>query len=143
MRKNVEKIEKTVVEEKVTYIASDGTVFRDEENCKKWEKSYECTLQKTFNNMQKIEVESCMLGIPYDNEEATIFAVRPKSENDIVTLNSIQKFHSWGGNNILDFNSIGKTVFVQIGYGYDNTVFSGDWFSLYTYEEIKSNLEKT
>ena len=40
MKRNEERITKEVTELVVTFVASDGKVFKDEEDCKKYEESY-------------------------------------------------------------------------------------------------------
>lgn len=55
MEKIIEKIEKTVVEEKVTYKSIDGRIWKTEEDCRKWEKSYEGTIMAMIGKIPKPE----------------------------------------------------------------------------------------
>lgn len=45
MKKEVKTIERTVTEERVTYVAADGTEFKDETECNKYEESALCAIK--------------------------------------------------------------------------------------------------
>lgn len=141
MKKNIEKIEKTVVEEKVTYIAIDGTVFKDEENCKEWEEDYKCVISQTFNNMQKIEVDPVYMGVPYSNEDDIAFIVIPKTEQDIITLKYIHDANGFGEMNI-DLNWINKKILIRFGYGFSQSIFNTDYVDIFVLDEFMNDIKE-
>ena len=55
MKRNEQKITKEVTETIVTFIASDGEVFENEEDCATYEKSYVCTIKTCFKKIPHLE----------------------------------------------------------------------------------------
>lgn len=140
MKKNVEKIEKVVVEEKVTYIAYDGTEFQDEDTCKEYEKSYDCVISSTFNAMSKVEIEPCTLGLPYDNEDYTTFIVVPKTEQEIVAIKTMADRLSYTKLDI-NLNLIGKKIILHFGYGFYRSPFDADFMDIYLFENHMNSIK--
>lgn len=139
MRKNIEKI--MVEQEEVTYISGDGRVFVNENDCKEWEDSYRCVLQNTFNNMCKVKSDSVALGLPYNNDEHTVFIVVPKTEEDIIFLNAIEKSINGYANTTFEFNDINTKFILEFGWGYkDEFMFSSEWYSVYRFDKLKNEL---
>lgn len=140
MKKNIEKIERTVVEEVVKYIAIDGREFSNEADCKEWEKDYRCTINKTFKEMNKMFVDPIEIGIPYATEYYTAFVIVPKDENDIVTINAMYRyFDSYG--EIVSLNDIGRPIVVHFGDGSsEDDVWNADWIEVRPLEYYRNNL---
>lgn len=141
MKKNVEKIEKVVVEEKVTYIAYDGTEFQDEDTCKEYEKSYACVIKSTFNAMNKVEIEPCTIGLPYDNEDYTTLIVVPKTEQEIVVLKTLADRLSYTNLDV-NLNLIGKKILLHFGYGFDRSPLDADFMDIYLFENHMNSVKK-
>lgn len=136
----MERINKEVKRYETFYKAFDGTEFRSEEECKKHEQTYDCTLNKTFANMERYMLEPYQIGLPYDSEDYYSYILIPKSERDIVTLNEIKE-RICGVKDALTFNSIGKKTIVQFGYGADENSFVGaDWVDFWDFEEFKMQI---
>ena len=85
MKRNVETIERTVTEEKVTYIAVDGTEFESEEECLKYEKTarfFVFFIRSCTDNMRQ-----CVRGVALCDHNTTkypkkIFSVGCVFSND-------------------------------------------------------------
>ena len=84
----VEEITETkeVVVKKL-YIANDGTVFNNEEDCKKHEKTTE--LMSEYNKLVKGNVNEFDLFFEVGNVDYSYDIVEVKNENDIKTVNNI------------------------------------------------------
>lgn len=77
---------KEVVVKKL-YIANDGTVFNNEEDCKKHEKTTE--LMSEYNKLVKGNVNEFDLFFEVGNVDYSYDIVEVKNENDIKTVNNI------------------------------------------------------
>lgn len=72
---------------KKLYIANDGTVFNNEEECKKHEKTSE--LMSEYNKLVKGNVNEFDLFFEVGNVDYSYDIVEVKNENDIKTVNNI------------------------------------------------------
>lgn len=123
MRKNVTTKERTIVEEVVTYVANDGTVFRSEDECKKYETTAKCAIKAMFKGVPKITVDG------YDfMDKAAFFA---NGDDDIIaiylnTLDDIEATNKWllnefgeNGEEFALFSSadLGTIQFLEVYWG--------------------------
>lgn len=86
MRTNEVKETREVVV-RIEYIANDGTVFNNEEDCKKHEKTTE--LMSEYNKLVKGNVNEFELFFEVGNVDYSYDIVEVKNENDIKTVNKV------------------------------------------------------
>lgn len=86
MRTNEVKETREVVV-RIEYIANDGTVFNNEEDCKKHEKTTE--LMSEYNKLVKGNVNELELFFEVGNVDYSYDIVEVKNENDIKTVNEV------------------------------------------------------
>lgn len=109
-------------EEVITYVAIDGKEFKNKEDCKKWEESYECTIRASFNKIPQIKTSCESTGVIGLADE-TIIILKPRNIYDINVINAY-------GNLINSFSEpltqddIGKYLMIYTGY-------EEDWFTVY------------
>ena len=87
MRKNVKEIQ--ITKEEITYIANDGTEFKIEDECRKYEDTAECAIWSALAKIvqEKSSVESIIddsIGFAYDG---VFYAIQINSTNDIEIVN--------------------------------------------------------
>ena len=93
MKTVTKEFERTVVETRTTYVANDGTEFRDEEQCKKYEESAKYALRLKFKDCMteldrsKLRVLDVILDDSRD--ECTYFKVKFDNESQM------QSFIAW------------------------------------------------
>lgn len=116
----MKKIENEVMVKTIetVYEAIDGKRFDSEEACKKWEKSYECTVKASWDKIPKQEINSCDFGLTYAEEEYDCFMVIPRNLNDITTINAFVYMHTHQ-DAIMSAENIGKVMVLNFGYDYD------------------------
>lgn len=146
MKKNIETIEKIIREEKITYISNDGREFKTEEQCKKWEEDYKCTLAHGFNNLNKYLAEPYSLGLPCDNDDHFTYVVKLVCEEDVIIINGIlNQFNEfgYGYGDTIDFNQIGEEFIIHFGYGATETNFwSADYMEITSFKHHKECMIK-
>lgn len=86
MRTNEVKETREVVV-RIEYIANDGTVFNNEEDCKKHEKTTE--LMSEYNKLVKGNVNEFELFFEHGDVDYSYDIVEVKNENDIKTVNEV------------------------------------------------------
>jgi len=98
MEIKTERIEKTIYEEKKTYVANDGTAFKDMEECEKYEETAKCVINSMFKSVpQKHEY---WFNTRFDlfccDDE--IYAVKIRDRDDLESLNKwlLQTFGDTG-----------------------------------------------
>ena len=123
MKKNVEKRERTVVEEVVTYVANDGTVFKSEEECKKYEVSAMCAVKALFNGVKQYEeYGDTFLGkaAKWVGSDDSIYTVCFDSLSDIEATNKwLQMVYGQNGDKTALFSSSDLGT-IQIIQAYDD-----------------------
>lgn len=96
MNKKVQKIERTVYEKKVTWVASDGMEFTNEQECKDYEKSGDCyigTKLKQLPHQTNGSGKVCdTLNYLFGCEESLI-CVKVRDIADVATVNEWITFH--------------------------------------------------
>ena len=86
MRKETREIKK--IEYEYTYVADDGTEFKSEEECRKYEQTAQCAINAMFEKLPKQETFDPTGGsFPYFGSEETIIAVKVDTLNDVETIN--------------------------------------------------------
>lgn len=84
-----EKIEQTIYEVKKTYVANDGTEFKDLEECEKYEESSKCVINSMFNKLktQKTEyIGDCDMFNMFQYED-DMYAVKIENANQLEIVN--------------------------------------------------------
>lgn len=94
MRKNTETIKRTIVELKVTYVANDGTVFTDRDECDKYEKTAECVIDGAFSNIKINETYCAGEDMPQIGLDENMIGVEIKNELDLNTVNMWMTYHN-------------------------------------------------
>ncbi len=120
MKRNVETIERTVTEEKVTYIAADGTVFASEEECLKYEKTVECVIKKMYKEILVSQTTQEDITDGEGSPEYRVDFIKPTCSEDLETALKYYTFKSYNddiSNVDLTILDIGETV--MIGFNYD------------------------
>lgn len=130
----MEAIKQTkTVEEIVAYVADDGTRFKTEEECKKYEESAEAAILKSFidtcvcDKRDEYRFSECSIyeKFGYGSEEYDYCVVNIKNENDLKIANMYAAFREpqESNNNRLTTDTIGKRVLVALGNDDWNPVF--------------------
>lgn len=122
MKRNEQKITKEVTETIVTFIASDGKEFKNEEDCAKYEKSYVCTIKTCFKKIPHLEKAASSLYMQYGNEEDEAYMLIPRNIEDVCAVNRILDYCDGIYGTIgqtpgrLTQDDIGKTILINFGY---------------------------
>lgn len=130
-RKEIQKIEYVT-----TYIANDGTEFKNEEECKKYEATAECVINKMFKglNLQETLLEDDYnLTMFYGDD--SIYAVKIENLNQLEIVNKWIRMRSDDSCFGYPDDVIGTVQIIRETY--DGTL----WF-LGTPEELKKSLSK-
>ena len=104
------RTEKTIVEEVITYKAADGTIFNDQEECKKYEKSAEGVMKARYKECLLYEFGDYGLN---DEDWHYYDLVRAKNEDDIRAINMYMK-NNYYDCSFLDTSYIGKDILLQM-----------------------------
>ena len=133
----MKKIEKKITNVVYQYESVDGKTFDNEEDCKKWEKSYESVVVASFNKIHHIDACGVDLGIPYASEDYCMIVLRPKNFDEVVVINSYIRIRTHESLNTtwVDASDIGKTLILNFGYDYD-------FCDVYVLEERASTIQK-
>ena len=119
MKRNEQKITKE--ETIVTFIASDGEVFENEEDCAAYEKSYVCTIKTCFKKIPHLEKAASSLYMQYGNEEDEAYMLIPRNIEDVYAVNRILDYCDglYGSTYLtpprLTQDDIDKTVLINFG----------------------------
>ena len=122
MKRNEQKITKEVTETIVTFIASDGKEFKNEEDCTKYEKSYACTIKTCFKKIPHLQKAASSLYMQYGNEEDEAYMLIPRNIEDVCAVNRILDYCDGIYGSIgqtpgrLTQVDIGKTILINFGY---------------------------
>lgn len=133
----IKEIEKTYKEK--VYVAVDGKEFKNEADCKEWEKSYKCTIKQSFDKLPKFQVNGISVAFPYACSDENVFVVEPHSLNDIILINAYVKSFVDDLCTPMDATCIDKKVVVNFGY-------SDDYFSFALLDDLikdfNNNIER-
>lgn len=141
MRKIEKETRREIVEKTVIYEAVDGTTFSSEENCKKYEESYECSIRACFNKIPQVRTDASSLYFQGEPDDSEAFMLKPRNIEDIHAINAILNFvdHTNKGNGqLVTQDDIGKTI--MICFGYDGIIKNG-WYWLLRKDEYLKKIE--
>ncbi len=130
--------EETRVIKREIFVAADGREFINEEDCKKWEKSYECTLRKSFEqlNIKKLSQNDIGdIGIPFAQLEDNCYLVKARNTEEVVLINAYIKMEAYSDNLVLTTDIIDKIIILNFGYEYG-------WCDCYILEEVLKTVTK-
>ena len=121
----MKKIEKEITTKTIVteYEASDGKVFKNEADCKKWEDSYICTITNCFKKIPQTPVNgdhSYLSGSECDDEVITIM---PRDLEDIKVINAYVKATTCGTDLNITHESIGRVLLLNFGYEHEWCVY--------------------
>ena len=145
MKKNV--IKKTVTEERVImteYIAEDGTIFYDEEECVKYEKSALYAVSKQLKRINKRNITMYDF-IPEGRSEYEVEIFDIQTEDDLRLLRQYLALKNYGGNtrNVLDEEvTCGHEILIFWNYDKDYSWAYGDGSFNGLLEYIRRNYTK-
>lgn len=137
MKRNEQKITKEVTETIVTFIASDGEVFENEEDCTAYEKSYVCTIKTCFKKIPHLEKAASSLYMQYGNEEDEAYMLIPRNIEDVYAVNRILDYCDglYGSTYLtpprLTQDDIDKTVLINFG----NEGMESGWYMMLRKDE--------
>jgi hypothetical protein len=113
MKKQTKEIITTTYED--IFVSKDGREFKTEADCKKWEESYECTMEESFANIKKATADAIALGFP--NYDAECYILEPKTLDEIVIINAYAKAVCYDVCSPLSADHIGKVIAFVMDYG--------------------------
>lgn len=123
MEKKIDKVERRIVEEVVSYIAYDGETFKSEEECIKYESSAKAAIEQAFYklmiNGEPFFESDIWENYGYGSEEFLVAIIDIKDANDLEIANRYYAFHKTNKEMLMGSEYIGKRVLVNIGYCYD------------------------
>lgn len=118
------------------YISVDGREFENEEDCKAWEKSYQGTINASWEHIKKIKIDATDIGFPCANQDDECYVIEPKNLDEIVLINAYIKSSTYDDfSATLTTEYIGKLVALDFGYDHE-------WCSIYTFESIINGITK-
>lgn len=132
----IKEVKEVVV--KTEYIAKDGKVFTNKEDCEKWEKSFNCTLSESMKRIPYVETDGEEVYLPGGNCDDTVWVIRPRDIEDIALINAYTKYIYKHDVN-LTHEDIGKLI--ALNFGWDNDGCYAYKLEEYL-EEIKSSYIK-
>lgn len=131
----MKKIQREVVTHEDIYVSVDGKEFKNEADCKAWEKSYKGTLEASWKLIKKEEVDTSNIGLPYANSDDECYVIKPKTLDEIVLINAYIASSTYGNGAQLTVEHIGKMI--ALNFGYDH-----DYCDVYILEDHLNNLKK-
>lgn len=128
--------EETKVIYKDIYVSVDGKEFDNEADCNAWEKSYQGTINASWERIKKIKVDATEIGYPGGNEDDECYVIEPKSLDEIVLINAYIKSSTYDDFAVtLTTEHIGKLV--ALNFGYDH-----EWCGRYILADLVANITK-
>ena len=135
------KIEKEITTKTIVteYEASDGKIFKNEEDCKKWENSYECTITNCFKKIPQISINGEYSYLNGSNCDDEVIAIMPRDLEDIKVINTYVKATTCGEELKITHESVGRVLLLNFGYEHE-------WYGYYDldkhFEQIKKDYEE-
>lgn len=125
----MKKIEKEVKSFVNVFVSIDGKEFDNEADCKTWEKSYTCTLEASWQTLQKKNVSDTDFGIPWSSDNNECYIIKPKSLDEITLINAYVanavREPDWSK---ITTEDIGRLLLLNFGY-------SREWGDVYRLDE--------
>jgi len=122
----MQKIVNTKTIEIEVYQAYDGTIFKEEDECIKYEETARAVIEKAFRGIMvdKEPFTECQIweNFGYGSEEYEMAVIDIKDESDLEIANKYYAYHK--ANNLIGKEYIGKRVLVSIGYCYDGIKYT-------------------
>ena len=121
-----EEVERIVEVEEVIYVAYDGTKFRSEEECEKYESTAKGVIEKAFYELMVDGEPFCEYWIwenfGYGSEDFEMAVIDIKDFNDLEIANKYYEINNQNAktNHSIDKKYVGQKVLVNIGYCYDS-----------------------
>ena len=132
--KTITKEETKVVKTEV-YVSADGKEFNNKEDCLKWENSYVGTLNASWKELPKKEVNTCDFGIPWSSDDHNAYVVTPKNLDEITFINAYINCTTGYDYNPLNTTMVNKALLLNFGYDHD-------YCDVYVLEELLAKLQK-
>ena len=137
----MEKIEKkrevvtTTID--ISYKAIDGTMFSNEDECRRYEETSEAVLLGRLADIQIKEV--CCDDLFESSGEGVYRVVVPRVEEDINTLNQLWKLNGGSTSKELFFNKddLQKVILVGIRFATNNKI---DWIWFWKFNDVINNI---
>lgn len=118
------KEEITKIEYVTTYIADDGTEFKSEEECRKYESTAEGVINAMFEKLPNQKTyDPINSEFPYFGCDDTVVAVKIRSMDDVEIVNKWLKRRDCHDGMLIGAESIGSIHMFCI-YDYDNCVWN-------------------
>lgn len=131
MEKIEEVIERTVKDTHISYKAIDGTLFTDENECRRYEETAEAVLLAKLSEIQIKEISCDDL---FESGEGVYRVVIPTNEKHIDTLNQLWKLNGGASQDKLIFDSSYINTVVLVGVRiYDSKI---DWIWFYKLNDV-------
>ena len=138
MRTNEVKETREVVV-RTEYIAEDGKVFTDREECQKYDNTCQCVIMTAYKPLVKGTISEYELYNDCGCEEFYYDIVDIKDENDREIVNKALKF-AYSNARIVEQSEIGTTILVAKEYDESLTGYHTSLNDIF--ERIKSSYEK-
>lgn len=110
----MKKETKAITTYKEIYISIDGKEFETKEACQNWEKSYRGTLEVSWKQIPKIQINAAGLGLYYASDDDECYLLVPKDFDEITLLNAYIR-DTCSSSLLLTTNHIGKSVVLNFG----------------------------
>ena len=108
MRKESRREEKVIYTD--VFVANDGTEFKTQEECEKYEKSWEGTINASFQKVPHVKAtEMYWLGDWTGCEDFNVYLIKPRNLDDIRVIN--EHFHL-SSSEMLTQDNIGVECFI-------------------------------
>lgn len=117
MRKIANEVMVKKIETK--YEAVDGTMFNTEDECKKWEESYQCTIRNSFKKIPQIRIDGARCYTESASEDDEVFALLPRDFEDIKIINAYVSATIGGATSGFTQEDIDKVLILNFGYDHD------------------------
>lgn len=130
--KTIIKEETKVVKTEV-YVSADGKEFDNKDDCSRWEKSYEGTLELSWQKLNPQKVYAPDFGLPYNNDDDKCFILAPNNLEDITLINAYIDWATNNNGNKIATDTIDKVILLNFGYDWD-------WCDIYVLEEHLARL---
>ena len=131
------------IEETVGYEANDGTMFKTEEECKKYEETARAVIRSNFKRLiVGEEFYECRIweNFGYGSEEYKLAVIEVKNEEDFKTVQMLCESEKCGQVEAKD--CIGKRVLINLGYECDFDSYLNPRTEEELIEEFKANIKK-
>ena len=114
------------------YVSVDGKEFTNEEDCRRWENSYNGTLEASWKLINKKGVCGSDFGISWCCDDHECYIVKPKSIDEIILINAYIE-SSTSNKGTLTTNDVGKLLLLNFGYDHD-------WCDVHILADVLKNI---